>query len=54
MQTDFMHVVLKSAGIKHFVGIFGAGVAEWFRCSVSNLVGFTRVGSNPIVGIRNL
>ena len=25
------------------------GVAEWLRRSISNIVGFTRVGSNPVV-----
>ena len=30
-----------------------AGVAEWLRGSVSKIVGFTRVGSNPVDGITN-
>ena len=29
------------------------GVAKWLRCSVSNLVRSTRVGSNPVVGTTN-
>ena len=29
------------------------GVAEWIRCSVSNLVGYTRVGSNPVADSAN-
>ena len=28
-------------------------MAEWLRRSVSDLEGFTRVGSNPVVGITN-
>ena len=29
------------------------GVAKWLRCSASNPVGSTRIGSNPIAGITN-
>ena len=32
---------------------FTSGVAAWLRRSVSNLVGFARVGSNPVVGTTN-
>ena len=30
-----------------------SGVAEWIRRSVSNLVGYTRVGSNPVADSAN-
>ena len=29
------------------------GVAKWFRCSVSNLVGSARVVSNAVAGTAN-
>ena len=35
------------------VGCHFGGVIGCIRCSVSNLVGFTRVGSNPVVGTIN-
>ena len=36
-----------------FVIRWSVRVAEWLRRSVSNRLGFTRVGSNPVIGTTN-